>query len=83
MEAPNVIDEKEEADNIKDNKEIKENEIQEEKDEVKMEIEENSKKILIQITISTIINQNEGEKLFSQKCELTEVKRIEDPAITF
>ena len=44
-------------------------------------IEENSKKILIQITISTIINQNEGEKLFSQKCELTEVKRIEDPAI--
>ena len=57
--------------------------IKEIKDEVKMEIEENSKKILIQITISTIINQNEGEKLFSQKCELTEVKRIEDPAITF
>ena len=43
--------------------------------------EEMSKKILIQITISTMINQVEGEKLFVQKCELTGVKGSEEPSI--
>ena len=40
---------------------------------------ENNKKINIQITVSTMINQVEGEKLFSQKCELGGVRGSEDP----
>ena len=42
--------------------------------------EENNKKINIQITISTMSNQVEGEKLFSQKYELGGIKGVEDPA---
>ena len=40
---------------------------------------ENNKKLDIQITISTMINKLEGEKLFSQKCELLGVKGSDDP----
>ena len=43
---------------------------------------ENTKKTLpIQITVSTMSNQVEGEKLFVQKCELTYVKGSEEPSI--
>ena len=38
-------------------------------------------KIKILVTISTMSNHVEGEKLFSQQCELTTIKSIEDPAI--
>ena len=41
--------------------------------------ENNNKKINIQITVSTMSNQVEGEKLFSQKCELGGVRGSEDP----
>ena len=41
--------------------------------------ENNNKKINIQITVSTMSNQVEGEKLFSQKCELWGVRGSEDP----
>ena len=43
---------------------------------------ENTRKTLpIQITISTMSNQVEGEKLFVQKCELSYGKGSEDPSI--
>ena len=42
--------------------------------------DEKNKKIQIQITVSTMSNQVEGEKLFSQKCELGGVKGSEDPS---
>ena len=43
---------------------------------------ENTKKTLpIQITVSTMSNQVEGEKLFVQKCELTYVKGSEEASI--
>ena len=40
-----------------------------------------NKKIDIQITISTMINQSEGEKLFEEKCELGTAKGSEDAAV--
>ena len=42
----------------------------------------NQKKILVEITISTKVNQGEGEKLFSQKCELVGVKGANESCIT-
>ena len=40
-----------------------------------------NKKILIEITISTMINQVEGEKLLSQKCELSGVRGSDEPTV--
>ena len=40
-----------------------------------------NKKILIEITISTMSNQVEGEKLYSQKCELSGVRSSDEPAL--
>ena len=40
-----------------------------------------NKKISIQITISTMSNQVEGEKLFTQKCELGVAKGSNEPSI--
>ena len=45
------------------------------------EIEDNIPKLDIQVTIWTMSNHVEGEKLFSQKCVLTGVKKIEEPAV--
>ena len=45
------------------------------------EIVEEIPKLDIQVTISSMINQIEGEKIFSQKCVLTGVRRIEEPAV--
>ena len=45
------------------------------------EIIEEIPKLDIQVTISSMINQIEGEKIFSQKCVLTGVRRIEEPAV--
>ena len=42
--------------------------------------DENSK-LNIQVTISAMTNHLEGEKLFSQKCELTGIRKIEEPAV--
>ena len=42
--------------------------------------ENKNQKLSIQITISTMINQSEGEKLFEEKCELGTVKGSEDPS---
>ena len=42
--------------------------------------EEKNKNIQIQITISTMCNQVEGEKLYSQKCELGGVKGSVEPS---
>ena len=44
-------------------------------------IEDNIPKLDIQVTIWTMSNHVEGEKLFSQKCILTGVKKIEEPAV--
>ena len=38
-------------------------------------------KIDIQVTVSTMSNHVEGEKLYSQKCVLTSIKKIEEPAV--
>lgn len=40
-----------------------------------------NKKLLIEITISTMSNQMEGEKLLSQKSELTCAKGSDEPSI--
>jgi hypothetical protein len=45
------------------------------------EIIEEIPKLDIQVTISSMINHVEGEKIFSQKCVLTGVKKIEEPAL--
>ena len=42
--------------------------------------DEKNKKIKIQITVSTMSNQLEGEKLFVQKCELGGVRGSEEPS---
>jgi hypothetical protein len=44
--------------------------------------DEDNTKLDIQVSIYTMSNHMEGEKLFSQKCELTSVKKIEEPAVT-
>ena len=55
-----------------------ENKISEEDNNIN---EDMKKKISIQITISTMSNQNEGEQLFNQKCELGGVKGSEEPTV--
>jgi len=42
---------------------------------------EENPKIDIQVTVSTMSNHVEGEKLYSQKCVLTSIKKIEEPAV--
>ena len=39
-------------------------------------------KLPIRITVLTMVNQNEGDKLFSQNCELYGVKSDDDPCVT-
>ena len=43
--------------------------------------DEGNNKLDIQVSIYTMSNHIEGEKLFSQKCELTAIKKIEEPAV--
>ena len=45
------------------------------------ETKEDIPKLDIQVTVSTMTNHVEGEKLFSQQCVLTGVKKIEEPAV--
>ena len=45
------------------------------------EINEENPKIDIQVTILTMSNHVEGEKLYSQKCQLSAINKIEEPAL--
>ena len=45
------------------------------------ETTEENPKLDIEVTVSTMSNHLEGEKLYSQKCQLTSVKKIEEPAV--
>ena len=45
------------------------------------ETSEENPKLDIEVTVSTMSNHLEGEKLYSQKCQLTSVKKIEEPAV--
>ena len=53
----------------------------EEQNENNNDNENMKKKLSIQITISTMVNQAEGQKLYIQKCELTCVKGSEEPSV--
>jgi len=45
------------------------------------ETSDENPKLDIEVTVSTMSNHLEGEKLYSQKCQLTSVKKIEEPAV--